>query len=110
MAEAYVVCTNPRSGSTLLCKGLAATGRAGAPAEFFDHRPEVAEYWMNRYGINEAYSESSEAVRIEEGIAAAYTEWASGREKAGAFARLFQKIKDIIASIGNALRGLIRAR
>lgn len=61
--------------------------------------------WMNRYGINEAYSESSEAVRIEEGIAAAYTEWASGREKAGAFARLFQKIKDIIASIGNALRG-----
>lgn len=61
--------------------------------------------WMGRYGINEAYSEASEAVRIEEGIAAAYTEWAAGREKAGAFARLFQKIKDIIASIGNALRG-----
>lgn len=61
--------------------------------------------WMNRYGINEAYAESSEAVQIEEGIAAAYTEWADGREKAGAFARLFQKIRDIIASIGNALRG-----
>ena len=61
MAEAYVVCTNPRSGSTLLCKGLAATGRAGAPAEFFDHRPEVAEYWMNRYGIA---SETAFAVGI----------------------------------------------
>lgn len=55
MAEAYVVCTSPRSGSTLLCKGLSATGRAGAPAEFFDRRPDVAEHWMNRYGIaNEA--------------------------------------------------------
>jgi LPS sulfotransferase NodH len=51
VAEAYIVCTSPRSGSTLLCKGLAATGRAGAPAEFFDHRPEVVEYWMDRYGI-----------------------------------------------------------
>jgi LPS sulfotransferase NodH len=30
----YLVCATPRSGSTLLCSGLAATGLAGRPAEY----------------------------------------------------------------------------
>ncbi|MEM1201062.1 MAG: Stf0 family sulfotransferase, partial [Pseudomonadota bacterium] len=29
--DAYVICTSPRSGSTLLCKLLAPTGIAGKP-------------------------------------------------------------------------------
>jgi LPS sulfotransferase NodH len=49
---AYIVCTSPRTGSTLLCQGLSYTGRAGTPAEFFDHRPEVEEYWRHRYSID----------------------------------------------------------
>src|SRR5690349_21773955 len=32
----YVVCATERSGSTLLCEGLAATGIAGRPAEDFE--------------------------------------------------------------------------
>jgi LPS sulfotransferase NodH len=32
----YVICTNPRSGSWLLGKGLAATGLAGDPREWFN--------------------------------------------------------------------------
>ncbi|HZN15998.1 MAG TPA: Stf0 family sulfotransferase [Acidimicrobiales bacterium] len=48
---AYIVCTSPRAGSTLLCQGLAHTDRAGAPAEFFDHRPDVEGHWRRRYGI-----------------------------------------------------------
>jgi LPS sulfotransferase NodH len=52
MALAYIVCTSPRTGSTLLCQGLSHCGRAGAPAEFFDHRPEVEDYWRRRYGID----------------------------------------------------------
>src|SRR5687767_8723340 len=32
----YVVCSLPRSGSSLLCELLFNTGRAGAPGEFFD--------------------------------------------------------------------------
>lgn len=36
--DAYVICTSPRSGSTLLCKLLAGTGVAGNPDSYF-HRP-----------------------------------------------------------------------
>ena len=39
--ESYVLCTSPRSGSTLLCKLLAATGVAGNPDSYF-HRPAVS--------------------------------------------------------------------
>lgn len=33
--DSYVICTSPRSGSTLLCRLLAATGVAGKPASYF---------------------------------------------------------------------------
>ena len=35
-AVTYAVCALPRSGSSLLCELLFSTGRAGAPAEYFD--------------------------------------------------------------------------
>jgi LPS sulfotransferase NodH len=31
----YPVCASPRSGTELLCRGLAATGVAGCPREYF---------------------------------------------------------------------------
>lgn len=34
--RSYFVCATPRSGSTLLCKSLSATGVAGHPEEFFE--------------------------------------------------------------------------
>jgi trehalose 2-sulfotransferase len=34
--RSYFVCATPRSGSTLLCKSLAATGVAGRPEEYFE--------------------------------------------------------------------------
>src|ERR1044072_7957271 len=33
---AYFVCATPRSGSTLFCEALTATGIAGRPAEYFE--------------------------------------------------------------------------
>lgn len=36
----YLVCATPRSGSTLLCSVLAATGAAGRPEEYFEARLE----------------------------------------------------------------------
>ena len=46
-----MICTSPRSGSSLLCEGLKNTERAGAPAEYFDDRPEFSEYWRRQFGI-----------------------------------------------------------
>ncbi|MFQ6546918.1 Stf0 family sulfotransferase [Aestuariibius sp. 2305UL40-4] len=42
--DSYILCTSPRSGSTLLCRMLADTGAAGNPASYF-HRPSV-EAWL----------------------------------------------------------------
>ena len=45
----YVICTTPRSGSTLLCRLLAATGRAGRPDSHF-HTPSLAG-WLQAHGL-----------------------------------------------------------
>jgi trehalose 2-sulfotransferase len=45
----YVVCSTPRSGSSLLCDVLASTELAGAPTEFFD-RNQMDEFYR-RWGI-----------------------------------------------------------
>ncbi|RWR25585.1 sulfotransferase [Sinirhodobacter populi] len=50
--ESYMICTSPRSGSTLLCNMLAETGVAGNPASYF-YRPSL-EDWTNRLGIKAA--------------------------------------------------------
>lgn len=47
--DSYVICTSPRSGSTLLCKLLAATGVSGNPDSHF-HRPSVA-HWLADLGV-----------------------------------------------------------
>lgn len=42
--DSYVICTSPRSGSTLLCSLLAATGVSGKPDSYF-HQPSL-EAWQ----------------------------------------------------------------
>lgn len=39
MTTSYLVCATPRSGSTLLCEALKATGVAGRPEEYFEAVP-----------------------------------------------------------------------
>ena len=34
--RSYLVCATPRSGSTLVCQALKATGVAGNPEEYFE--------------------------------------------------------------------------
>jgi LPS sulfotransferase NodH len=41
MRVSYLVCATPRSGSTLLCEGLKATGVAGRPEEYFEADPRT---------------------------------------------------------------------
>src|SRR2546422_3118854 len=45
----YMVCSVPRSGSSLLCELLCTTGRAGAPTEFFD--PELMEQFSATWQV-----------------------------------------------------------
>lgn len=47
--DSYVICTSPRSGSTLLCSLLAATGVSGNPDSYF-HQPSL-EAWQADLGV-----------------------------------------------------------
>lgn len=47
--QAYVICTSPRSGSTLLCTLLASTRVAGKPESYF-HDPSL-EGWLADLGV-----------------------------------------------------------
>lgn len=49
MYDSYVICTSPRSGSTLLCNLLGATGVAGNPGSWF-HDPSIAD-WLDYYDL-----------------------------------------------------------
>ena len=48
--DSYVICTSPRSGSTLLCKLLAATGVSGNPESYF-HEPSVSS-WQTELNLS----------------------------------------------------------
>lgn len=50
--KSYVICTSPRSGSTMLCKLLAATKVAGNPGSLF-HKPSI-DAWLDYYGLDAA--------------------------------------------------------
>lgn len=43
MYDSYIICTSPRSGSTLLCKLLGATAVAGNPRSYF-HRGSIGDW------------------------------------------------------------------
>lgn len=47
--DSYVLCTSPRSGSTLLCDLLTATGVAGRPRSYF-HEPSLSD-WLACYDL-----------------------------------------------------------
>ncbi|WP_373355408.1 Stf0 family sulfotransferase [Pseudoroseicyclus sp. CXY001] len=62
MTKGYIIFTTPRSGSTLLCRLLGATGVAGAPNSHF-HVPTL-EGWLEDYDLAQAdYAGELEASR-----------------------------------------------
>lgn len=59
--DSYIICTAPRSGSTLLCGLLAATGQSGKPDSHF-HTPSRTR-WMEVYGVRrEDFASDSDAL------------------------------------------------
>jgi len=73
--SAYVICTAPRSGSTLLCMLLAATGVAGDPKSYF-HVASV-DRWAESLGI-EPDPSLSERARLAKVFAGARVAGRSG--------------------------------
>lgn len=60
--NAYVICTSPRSGSTLLCNLLAATGCAGLPDSHF-HVPDLSA-WQRSHGLDpDTFASETEALK-----------------------------------------------
>ena len=53
MDTGYIICTTPRSGSTLLCTLLEATKQAGHPWSFY-HEPHFMQEWADAWGLPEA--------------------------------------------------------
>lgn len=59
--RSYVICTSPRSGSTLLCRLLREVGHAGFPDSHF-HEPNLDE-WLGCYGFRkEQFRTSKDAL------------------------------------------------
>ena len=55
--NSFIICTSPRSGSTLLCKLLAATGVSGNPDSHF-HNPSIPG-WLAAYQLSKSDYESN---------------------------------------------------
>ena len=56
--RSYILCTSPRSGSTLLCTMLRATGVAGHPGSHF-YAPSI-EAWLEEFGLSRTAGEQSD--------------------------------------------------
>ncbi|MBA2347141.1 MAG: sulfotransferase [Solirubrobacterales bacterium] len=75
-ATHVVVCSTPRSGSGLLCRGLAATGYGGLPAEYFNpnQRVPLTARW-GCAGTPHAYGSALRAMRTRNGAFATKLHW-----------------------------------
>lgn len=62
--------------------------------------------WIDHYDIADTYGDIPAAALIEEGIAHAYADWASGTKTDGIIARSFKRIKGFIEALRNSLNGL----
>lgn len=51
VSKCYLICTSPRTGSTLLTEALHGTGRAGSPEEFFKGHDSLDRLWREAFGI-----------------------------------------------------------
>lgn len=58
----YILCTSPRSGSTLLCRMLTMTGGAGQPRSLFDGNDLTL--WGDRVGVTPLIDQTAFARRI----------------------------------------------
>jgi len=83
--SSYIICTSPRSGSTLLCNLLAQTTIAGYPESFF-HRTSISS-WLDAFELTASVN-SIEADTLRIIVQAAI---AKGRRDTGMFGLRLQR-------------------
>lgn len=60
--QSYIICTSPRSGSTLLCQLLTRSGQAGAPKSYF-HSASLTS-WLEYFDLDTTvFQNSKQALR-----------------------------------------------
>ncbi len=89
--KTYLICSTPRSGSTMLAFGLGSTKLAGNPNEYLD--ANVVFNWAQQLGFSvRSYSDYLQqlmsATCTPNGVFGAKTMWHSVRDTLGVYARL----------------------
>jgi len=101
MPDSYILCSTPRSGSTLLCGLLSATGAAGEPDSYF--MGDLDPVWIKEWGLPPREG------RDAPGYAAAYLKAAIMAGKGGTAVfglRLMQRdLESFLRLIGEANPG-----
>ncbi|MDQ7247462.1 Stf0 family sulfotransferase [Dongia sedimenti] len=103
MSKSYFICTTPRSGSTLLCRLLEATGRTGNPDSFY-HRAEFMREWAEAWGLPDAGAVSQSAFDIAY-LAGAIKAGKAGTEVFGLRLQ-FEYLKLLSDTLGRIFPGL----
>lgn len=104
--QSYVICTSPRSGSTLLCRLLAQTGRTGNPGSHF-HTPNL-EAWLRSYELQQ----ETYATDLERTKAVFEAAIARGTQDTGIFGLRLQRdsYSFFMQQLGELYRGLANDR
>ena len=99
--ESYILCATPRSGSTLLCDLLDATGVAGAPDSFFMQNPDPI--WVEGWGLPPREGKGT----AEHSAAYLKAAAAAGRGQTGIFGlRLMREnLEDLMAMVDQLYPG-----
>lgn len=90
---ALIICSTPRTGSTLLCSLLESTGVAGRPKSYF--REEDADRWARQWGIGPIVTGTDRIARF---MSAATN---AGTTENGVFAAriMWGSMEDVVASL-----------
>lgn len=110
--SSYIICATPRSGSTLLCDLLAATGIAGRPNSYY--RQQNISDWARDWGVPLPHRPGSaafdraylaavlQAGRTENGVFGLRLMWASVADLSASLNGLYPGLRDDAARVEKA--------
>jgi hypothetical protein len=99
---------SPNPVRTLRHEGIHALKELGAftPDQWRVLSNKAKSEWVDKYDIRSRYKHLSEEEMIEEAISDAFSDFDQTKPPAGMVGALFNKIKQFLEALGNALRGM----